>query len=314
MMPESLVADSPAEPAAVKRTGEIEEVTNRVLIHPVAHALVVRLARVGVSPNAVSIVGFILGACAALAYLEYRGGPLVVLLGFVLMLGWHVMDGADGQLARLTGQTSEIGKALDGLCDHGTFVLVYLALGIAAAEAQGAWVWIWAVLAGASHAVQANTYEAQRYAYDYWVQGKQTARIPTPDEFRQEQRGARGTAWALGKLHLFYLSVQHRSGKAQAPLRDALEAARRAPGGTDRVAGIYRDAELGITRAWNLLCSNYRTVAIAVACLAGSAVYFFVVEVVVLNVVFAGLLVAQRRTDRALLARLTESGSGSGLD
>lgn len=299
------LADSPAEPAAVKRTGAIEEVTNRYLIHPVAHALVVRLARRGVSPNAVSVVGFVLGACAAAAYLEYPAGPLYVLAGFALMLGWHVMDGADGQLARLTGQTSEIGKALDGLCDHGTFVLVYLALGIAAAGEQGTWVWFWAVAAGASHAVQANTYEAQRYAYDYWVQGKQTARIPTPAEFREEMRGATGIPYMLGKLHLLYLSVQHESGKAQAPLRDALEAARRAPGGTDRVAGLYRDAELGVTRAWNLMCSNYRTIAIAAACLAGSAVYFFVFEVVVLNVAFGLLLVAQRRADRALLARLT---------
>ena len=303
---EPIAADSdlPDAPATVMRTGEIEEVTNRFVIHPVAHALVVRLARVGVSPNAVSITGFVLGASAAAAYLRYAD-PLYVLAGFVLMFGWHVMDGADGQLARLTGQTSEIGKALDGLCDHGTFVLVYLALGIAAAEAQGAWVWIWAVLAGASHAVQANTYEAQRYAYDYWVQGKQTARIPTPDEFRQEMRGARGVPWVLGKLHLLYLSVQHRSGKAQAPLRAALEEARRAPGGTERVATLYRDADRGVTRLWNLMCSNYRTTAIAIACLAGSAVYFFAFEVVVLNAAFALLLGMQRRADRSLLTRLT---------
>ena len=303
--PIALDPAAPAEPAAVKRTGAIEEVTNRLLIHPVAHALVVRLARWGVSPNAVSIVGFVLGAGAAAFYLRYPDGPVYVLLGFALMLGWHVMDGADGQLARLTGQTSEIGKALDGLCDHGTFVLVYLALGVSAAHVQGGWVWIWVVLAAASHAVQATTYEAQRYAYDYWVQGKLTARIPTPDEFREEMRGARGTAWMLGKLHLLYLSVQHRSGKGQAPLRDALEAERRASGGADRVARLYHETEIGVTRLWNLLCSNYRTVAIAAACLAGSAVYFFVFEAIVLNVVFVALLVMQRRTDRALLARLT---------
>ncbi len=305
MTPEPLVAVPPAEPAAVMRTGAIEEVTNRLVIHPVAHALVVRLARWGVSPNAVSIVGFMLGAGAAAAYLRYPDGALFVAVGFVLMLGWHVMDGADGQLARLTGQTSEIGKALDGLCDHGTFVLVYLALGIAAAGDQGGWVWIWAVLAAASHAVQANTYEAQRYAYDYWVQGKQTSRIPTPDEFRAEMRGARGTAWVLGKLHLLYLSVQDRSGKAQAPLRNTLEAARRVPAGSDRVARLYHETEIGVTRLWNLMCSNYRTLAIAVACLAGSALYFFVFEVVVLNAAFAALLVMQRRADRTLLARLT---------
>ena len=291
----------------VKRTSEIEEPTNRLLIHPLSRALVTRFARWGVSPNAVSLGGLALGTGAAAAYLEYERWPMV-LLGFALMVGWHVMDGADGQLARLTGRTSEIGRALDGLADHGTFVLVYLALGWASAEAQGSWVWALAVAAGASHAVQASTYEAQRYAYDFWVQGKASARIPTPDEFRREIEGARGAAWALGKLHLLYLTVQHRTGAATGPAHALLTAEAARPGGGARVAQAYRGAHLEGVRRWNLLCSNYRTVAIAVACLVGSPVWFFLFEVVVLNAVFVGLLAMQRRNDRALVARLAKDG------
>ncbi len=287
----------------VKRTSEIEEPTNRFLIHPLSHALVVRFARWGISPNVVSLMGLVFGVGAAAAYLEYERWPFV-LLGFALMIGWHVMDGADGQLARLTGKTSEIGRALDGLVDHGTFVLVYLALGWASSQVLGSWVWIWAVAAGVSHAVQASTYEAQRYAYDFWVQGKASARIPTPDEFRDEIRGARGGAWMLGQLHLFYLTVQHRTGAGTGLLHDRLTAAAAQPGGAARVAEAYRAVHLEGVRRWNGLCSNYRTVAIAAACLIGSPLYFFVFEAVVLNLVFAGLVWMQRRNDQALLARL----------
>ena len=287
---------------SVKRTSEIEEWTNRVFVHPISRALVTVLARWGVSPNAVSLAGLALGAGAAWAYLDYARWPMVA-LGFVLMIGWHVMDGADGQLARLTGKTSEIGKALDGLADHGTFVLVYLALAVAAARAEGSWVWTWAVAAGVSHAVQASTYEAQRYAYDYWAQGKESGRVLTPDEFRAEAAGATGAAWALGQLQLLYLVVQARTGAGGGPVEVRLAEAVRQRGRAP-VAEAYRATHLAGVRRWNLLCSNYRTVAIAVACLAGSPVWFFAFEAVVLNVVFVALLAMRRRNDRALLARL----------
>ena len=295
-----------AKAAAVKRTGEIEEWTNRVFVHRLSRALVTPLARWGVSPNAVSLAGLAAGAGAALAYTRYAEWPFVV-LGFGLMVVWHVLDGADGQLARLTGKTSEIGKALDGLCDHGTFVLVYLALATAAAEAEGASVWAWAVAAGASHAVQANAYEGARYAYDFWARGKRSARIPTPDEYRAETKGATGLARALGGLQLLYLRVQH-SPRAVA-LRRRLEAAARGPGGAARVAEAYRETHLAGVRRWNVLCSNYRTVAVAVACLAGSPVYFFAFEAVALNVAFVALARMERRNDRRLLDRLDAGGA-----
>lgn len=294
-----------APPVAVQRTGEIEEPTNLYVIHPMSRALVTRLARWGVSPNAVSLAGLALGTGAALSYTQYERWPFVA-LGFVLMIGWHVMDGADGQLARLTGKTSQLGQMLDGFCDHGTFLLVYLCLAWAAAQDLGAWVWLAAVAAGASHAVQASVYEAQRFAYDLWVQGKTSARIPTPDEFRPQLAEKRGMAWLLSRLYMLYIVVQHRTGASATALRERLEAASAAPGGAARVRDVYREIHRPGLRRWNLLCSNYRTVAVAVACLLGSPVFFFAFDAVVLNVVFALLLAMQRRHDRELLARLAE--------
>lgn len=298
----------PGDHAAVKRTNEIEEVTNRLVIHPISRALVTHLARWGVSPNAVSLAGLAFGAGAALAYARYEAWPMVV-LGFTLMVAWHVMDGADGQLARLTGTSSEIGKILDGFCDHGTFVLVYLSLALAAAQVHGGWVWALAVAAGVSHAVQANTYETQRHQYDLWVHGKASGRIPSPQEVRRENEGARGFAYVLGQCNLLYVTVQHRTAEATAPLRQKLEAAQARPGGPAFVREAYRATHLAGIRRWNLLCSNYRTLAIAVACLAGSPLYFFAFEAVGLNATFAALLAMQRRNDRALTARLDAHGA-----
>ena len=111
-----------AEP--VKRTAEIEEWTNRVVIHPVSSRLTPWLARLGVSPNAVSLAGMACGLAAGMAYHRSVAGPAYAVAGLLLMLAWHVLDGADGQLARLT-HTQGAGRHLRlrdlrrGLCRAG---------------------------------------------------------------------------------------------------------------------------------------------------------------------------------------------------
>jgi phosphatidylglycerophosphate synthase len=36
----------------------------------------------------------------------------------MLHMGWHVLDGADGDLARMTGRASPQGELFDGICDY----------------------------------------------------------------------------------------------------------------------------------------------------------------------------------------------------
>lgn len=300
------------EPAQVKRTREIEEVTNRYVIHPISRVLVTYFDRWGLRPNTVSVIGMGLGAGAAVAYYHYPQWPMA-LLGFLLMVGWHVMDGADGQLARLTGQTSEVGKILDGLCDHVTFVLVYASLAMAVAQNEGLWVWGPAALAGISHVMQASTYEFQRQAYDFWARGKESARIVTPKTYREMLRDQSGVTQFFERLYLLYLKIQHRMARADAALTTALEAVLQEADDEHRIRDAYRSIQRSGVRRWSLLCSNYRTMAIFVACLVGHPLYFFVFEIVVLNAIFVLLMRMQQERNRRLrtwLARREWSSSG----
>ncbi len=286
----------------VKRTSEIEEPTNLYVIHPISRSLVTVLARWGVRPNAVSVAGMVLGGAAGGAYYYYASWP-ATLAGFLLMVGWHIADGADGQLARLTGQTSEIGKVLDGLCDHLAFAAVYVGLTLAASQSFGGWVWGVAALAGVSHLVQASAYEFQRQSYDFWVHDRASARIVMPDELRRERGERRGLARLFDGLHLAYLRLQHRIAGVDAGLVADLGAARRNGRGAE-VAEAYRASHLDLVRRWSVLCSNYRTIAIFVACLAGNPLYFFLFEIALLNPALVALRVAQARANRGLLGRL----------
>ena len=89
---------------------------NAHIYHPLARLVAIRLQPTGITPNTVSVIGGLCIVAAALLYTELSW-PVSVVLGLGAHLLWHVFDGADGDLARLTGKTSPRGEMIDGLCD-----------------------------------------------------------------------------------------------------------------------------------------------------------------------------------------------------
>ncbi|WP_456366861.1 archaetidylinositol phosphate synthase [Thermococcus sp.] len=89
-------------------------------------AIVRPLAKAGVTPNTVTVVGLALSLISA--YLFYLREPR--LAGLVLLAG-SLIDALDGTLARLTGKVSRFGAFLDSTSDRISdgFVLFGVALG-----------------------------------------------------------------------------------------------------------------------------------------------------------------------------------------
>lgn len=294
------MTDSPQ----VARTREIEELSNLYVVHPISRALVSVLARWGVHPNLVSVTGMILGAVAAWAYFNYQQWEFAV-LGFAMMFGWHVMDGADGQLARLTGKTSEIGKVLDGLCDHMSFTLVYAAIATAITIEQTALIWIPAALAGMSHIAQSSAYEFQRQSYDYWVHGKSSARVVTSAEVREDMLQKSGAARAFARMNLTYVTVQERFSAHDAALFSKLKELQSTNAETfAHVRDLYRSINMPAVRRWSMLSSNYRTLIIFLTAVSGVPAVYFWFEIVVLNIALVLLVRMQRRRYEMLKSRL----------
>ncbi len=290
----------------VRRLAEIEDATNLWVVHPVSNRLTPLLAAAGVHPNAVSLAGMACGAAAGVAYHGWRD-PWLVVAGFALMLAWHVLDGVDGQLARLTRTQSATGKVLDGVCDYVTFAAVYLGLASALAGERGAWVWGLVVLAGGCHAVQAALYETQRQDYLFWGWGRRSAETAAP----AEDPAGRGVARFAGRLHRGYARVQALGGGVSAGDRRRLAAALDARGGgAAAVRRLYRATFAAPLRRWSVLSANYRTVALFGFALAGVPLWYFVWEIAGLGGVLGVLLVRQGGRYRGFFARLDDAKGG----
>jgi phosphatidylglycerophosphate synthase len=297
--------EAPAKAAEpVRRTSEIEEVTNLYVIHPLSAGFVRIFARLGISPNTVSFIGMACGVLAGVAYHHYQTTWCAV-AGFGLMLGWHVMDGADGQLARLTNSYSELGKVLDGVCDYVTFTAVYVGLALAMSDTLGGWAWALAVVSGICHAVQSATYEMQRQEYNFWGWGRKSAALPQ----LSAPRGAMPWAQRLpDMLHRQYTRVQLWAAGGAVAFHHSFAgilAARPAQDGALRQH--YRETFAPAIRKWGVLSSNYRTLAIFIAALLKLPLLYFLFEIFGFSSILIVLLAGQQTRYRQFLQSLDEA-------
>lgn len=104
------------------------ELRDRVRLIAVPVALV--LGKLGLTPNALTIVGF-LGTCIAAVA---AAAQLWVLAGF-LVIAFGIFDLFDGALARATNQTSKFGAFLDSTLDRTGENLVYVGVAVGCAAA-----------------------------------------------------------------------------------------------------------------------------------------------------------------------------------
>lgn len=306
-----------AEP--IRRTTEIEEITNLHLIHPISSRLVPLFARMRITPNAVSITGMLFGILAGLAYYHYSD-PRYALAGFLLMFAWHVFDGADGQLARLTRSQSRFGQVLDGISDNVTFLAVYIALAMALRARHGAWVYELVIAAGLCHAIQSASYEVQRQEYDIWARGRGSVDPPRGPDPSRGPGASRGRGPSLGAdttwlqrlfdlLHLlFYGRLSFPAAHVTRRFRTAMSAAlERRPERADLIRRRYRETFAPLLRRWSLLCANYRTLGIFVCALLGVPEYYFGFEIVGFSAILAVLIERQSALGKRFFATLEEA-------
>ncbi len=99
---------------------------------PIAELVARALAPLSVRPNQVSFWSALAGLASGLCYWQFSY-PFIVAGGLLLSLS-VVFDAADGQLARRTGQSSEIGKLFDNVMDpiKATAAMFGIAFGMAA--------------------------------------------------------------------------------------------------------------------------------------------------------------------------------------
>jgi len=289
--------------AARTRPRELEDPLNLHLYHPLAARLARLLVPTGIAPNAVSVLSFVCLCAATWAFLALDW-PLNAPIGLAFMMLWHVVDGADGDLARMTGRSSATGEVVDGVCDYAGNVLMYFAFAFRLDDTLGGWAWTLAVAAGVSHIVQTNHAETQRRLYlwrAYGVPWLRNAAAAGDEVFHKPSWFTRFLRfWAVG-----YIWLSDRMSPSANPVDAALTEAAGDMGETRRIRAMVRRSSRISLVLQKGLGANPKTIIIAAAIAAGSPVYYFLTTLVLLNLLLVVSVIHHKIVDARLAAALS---------
>jgi CDP-diacylglycerol--serine O-phosphatidyltransferase len=263
------------------RDRRTDDPTNVWFVHLIGRILLPAALRLRIPANAVSLAGLGFGILAALAFARWRD-PGLATAGFLLCLCWMIADGLDGMIARATGTASGIGRALDGLCDHGVFLFLYLALAWSLGRPQD---WALGLAAGGAHAVQATLYEAERVRFHRRLRG---------------DPGAEPKAPATSLLVRIYDRAASSLDRLAEPFDRAMA---RSP---DPVAfaAAWRDRATAPLQLMIPLTNNMRVLLLYLTCLAADPRLFWWIELGPLSLIVLVGLAWLRRTEARSLGAL----------
>ncbi|HWJ55974.1 MAG TPA: CDP-alcohol phosphatidyltransferase family protein, partial [Vicinamibacterales bacterium] len=110
----------------------VDGIVSRTINRRVSLAITSRLIHTNVTPNQMTVVANVIGALGV--FFVWQGSWAALALGAFLVQMQSILDGCDGEIARLKFAGSKMGEWLDNVLDDGVNVAYGLALGVASTK------------------------------------------------------------------------------------------------------------------------------------------------------------------------------------
>lgn len=289
---------------------DTEEHIDLLFYRPIGFMWAQLAARIGVTPNAITIASIFLGVGAGVLF--YYPELWINVIGMLLLVWANSFDSADGQLARLTKQYSRLGRILDGLSGDFWFAAIYIAIVLRENQsstlfASHQWImWAIAVAAGLCHARQASMADYYRQFHLYFLKGEDGSELENAADLRRQldESGMtwRKNFWRRLTMHTYlnYTRQQEASSPAMQQLRRELR--RKYPDGRipEQFRTEFRRRSLPLMKYTNILTFNWRTIGLFITLFIGRPWLYFIYELTILNALLAYMMWRHERMCKAL--------------
>ena len=300
---------------------DTEEHIDLFFYRPLGFAWAWLFAKLGVTPNVVTIASIFLGVGGGI--LLYFAEPANLWLNYVgiFFIIWaNTYDSADGQLARLTKQYSRIGRILDGVSGDFWFIAIYFALvfreinfgdKLLGADffADHQWViWVLAVTAGACHAKQAAMADYYRQFHLYFLKGKEGSELDSTEALDKEYADLTWSGNFMKKLTMMVYRNYTANQEVLTPNMQRLRKALKERYGENEIPQAFRDAfrakSLPLMKYTNMLSFNTRIIAMFISVIIQMPWLYFAFELVVLNAMMAYMIISHEHRCKSLIAQV----------
>ena len=278
---------------------DTEETIDLLFYRPIGFAWAKLCAKIGITPNVITIASIFLGIGAGIMFYFPHLLPYNI-IGIFLLIWANSFDSADGQLARMTQQYSRLGRILDGLSGDLWFAAIYIAICLRMNNyepffMEHKWlIWTIAVVTGMCHAKQAAMADYYRQFHLFFLKGKEGSELDSVDvlDKRLAETPWKGNLWKRATMLVYrnYTANQETMTPSMQRLRKLLK-----NHFGEAISQQFRDAfrakSKPLMKYTNWLSFNIRVLALFVAIFIGMPWVYFAFELTVLNIMLVYMII-----------------------
>lgn len=293
---------------------DTEETFDLIFYRPIGYMWALLAKGLGITPNAITIASIFLGIGAGVCF--YFNNLWINIAGVILLVWADSFDSADGQLARMTGQYSRLGRILDGLSGEIWFTAIYVAICLRENHTSHffmthLWaIWVFAAITGFFHGIQAAMADYYRQFHLFFLKGKDGSELETAqplwDQFHQ-------LSWKknfFSKLTMGFYANYTTSQEKRTPWMQKLRKEIKEKFGNhipEWFREAFRKKSLPLMKYTNILSFNTRSFALFAAILIFRMPWlYFAFEVVVLNIILVYMVARHERICKKFYYELKE--------
>ena len=295
------------------KSDDTEEWLDVHFTRPIGLVFALGWMKLGVHPNVVTILSIFLGVAAG--YMFYFTDLQHNLLGVLLLMLANFCDSTDGQMARLTGKKTLIGRMLDGFSGDLWFFAIYRALifriGRMWEPALGTLLsyslsFLLCFIASIfCHSPQSSLADYYRQIHLYFLLGREGSELDSYAAQRQVYERLPKRQWLQRIFYYNYAnycrSQERRTPQFQRFFRQVRQRYPDASSMPQSLRDAFRRGSLPLMKYTNLLTFNTRAIIIYVTCLLNVPYVYPLLEMTV----FALMYWHMHRSHEKLCGELT---------
>lgn len=275
---------------------DTEEWFDLIFYRKIGYAWALLFRKLHITPNVVTIAAIFIGAAAGVLF--YYDNIYLSLIGMLLLVWANSFDSADGQLARMTGQYSRIGRILDGACGDVWFIIIYFALGWRLRDFDGVAWWIvypLGIAAGYCHILQAQIADCYRTLHLFFVNGRAKSELEEVETLKADYAKLTWKKnWFQKIVLIFYINHTASQQFFSPEMREMRRRINTLYPNTDvskSLAEEYRQMSRPLLKYTNILTFNTRIAVLFLALLVDEVWIYYLFDITVMNILLIYMIV-----------------------
>ncbi len=279
------------------KSKDTEEWLDVYFTRPIGLVFAIFWNKLGVHPNVITILSIFLGVGAGImfGYTDLMHN----ILGVLLLMFANFCDSTDGQMARLTGKKTLLGRVLDGFSGDLWFVTIYFAIifrlfnqNIPGTELH--WhllIFVLAFVAGVMcHSPQSSLADYYRQIHLLFLKGKEGSELDNYAQQRQIYENLPKSKWFDRLFYYNYANYCKSQEKRTPKFQKMMEVVKERYGSVENMPQELKEQFIKGSRPLmkytNILTFNVRAITLYITCLLNCPWVYLLVEIIILSIIY----------------------------